>query len=215
MRCSCFVSESLRMRIRGSQSGSDHADAQTARTPPLHPRAAPREPGVPPSFDEMKDALDLRSKSGIHRLIMALEERGFIRRLPNRARALEVIRLPEGGRGRPAPVQRRASSQRGLAERRSEGARPRRGCAAAAADEDAAPVMRSRSWGGSRPARRSRRSRTKSHTITMSPDFARQRRALRPRSARRFDGRGRHPRRRHRRDPQAGHAPIPATSSSR
>ena len=51
--------------------------------------------GVPPSFDEMKDALDLRSKSGIHRLIMALEERGFIRRLPNRARALEVLRLPE------------------------------------------------------------------------------------------------------------------------
>lgn len=59
--------------------------------------------GVPPSFDEMKDALDLRSKSGIHRLITALEERGFIRRLPNRARALEVVKLPESmarsGRG--------------------------------------------------------------------------------------------------------------------
>ncbi len=54
-----------------------------------------KEAGVPPSFDEMKDALDLRSKSGIHRLITALEERGFIRRLPNRARAMEVIRLPE------------------------------------------------------------------------------------------------------------------------
>jgi repressor LexA len=54
-----------------------------------------KESGVPPSFDEMKDALDLRSKSGIHRLIKALEERGFIRRLPNRARALEVVRLPE------------------------------------------------------------------------------------------------------------------------
>ena len=54
-----------------------------------------KESGVPPSFDEMKDALDLRSKSGIHRLITALEERGFIRRLPNRARALEVIKLPE------------------------------------------------------------------------------------------------------------------------
>jgi len=51
--------------------------------------------GVPPSFDEMKDALDLRSKSGIHRLITALEERGFIRRLPHRARALEIIKLPE------------------------------------------------------------------------------------------------------------------------
>ncbi len=59
------------------------------------------ETGVPPSFDEMKDALDLRSKSGIHRLITALEERGFIRRLPNRARAIEVIKLPELGRPRP------------------------------------------------------------------------------------------------------------------
>jgi repressor LexA len=54
-----------------------------------------KESGIPPSFDEMKDALDLRSKSGIHRLIKALEERGFIRRLPNRARAIEVVRLPE------------------------------------------------------------------------------------------------------------------------
>jgi len=54
-----------------------------------------KESGVPPSFDEMKDALDLRSKSGIHRLITALEERGFIRRLPNRARAVEVVRLPD------------------------------------------------------------------------------------------------------------------------
>ena len=54
-----------------------------------------KESGIPPSFDEMKEALDLASKSGIHRLITALEERGSIRRLPNRARALEVIRLPE------------------------------------------------------------------------------------------------------------------------
>jgi repressor LexA len=59
------------------------------------------ENGVPPSFDEMKEALDLKSKSGIHRLILALEERGFIRRLPNRARALEVIRLPEMQAPRP------------------------------------------------------------------------------------------------------------------
>ncbi len=51
--------------------------------------------GVPPSFDEMKDALDLRSKSGIHRLITALEERGFIRRLAHKARALEIVKLPE------------------------------------------------------------------------------------------------------------------------
>ena len=51
--------------------------------------------GVSPSFEEMKEALDLKSKSGVHRLISALEERSFIRRLPNRARALEVVRMPE------------------------------------------------------------------------------------------------------------------------
>jgi len=54
-----------------------------------------QESGVPPSFDEMKDALSLKSKSGIHRLITALEERGFIRRLPHRARALEVLKMPD------------------------------------------------------------------------------------------------------------------------
>jgi repressor LexA len=59
----------------------------------IHQRV--RESGVPPSFDEMKDALDLRSKSGIHRLITALEERGYIKRLEKRARALEIVRLPE------------------------------------------------------------------------------------------------------------------------
>jgi repressor LexA len=56
--------------------------------------------GVSPSFEEMKDALDLKSKSGVHRLIGALEERGFIRRLANRARALEVVKMPEGGGAR-------------------------------------------------------------------------------------------------------------------
>ena len=91
-----------------------------------------REAGVPPSFDEMKDALDLKSKSGIHRLIMALEERGFIRRLPNRARALEVIKLPdasiaasarprfnpsvvEGGLGKPQPFRGEDESGRNIA----------------------------------------------------------------------------------------------------
>jgi repressor LexA len=54
-----------------------------------------KQDGVSPSFDEMREALDLKSKSGVHRLISALEERGFIRRLPNRARALEVLKLPE------------------------------------------------------------------------------------------------------------------------
>jgi repressor LexA len=54
-----------------------------------------KQGGISPSFDEMREALDLKSKSGVHRLISALEERGFIRRLPNRARALEVVKLPE------------------------------------------------------------------------------------------------------------------------
>jgi len=60
----------------------------------IHDRV--QDTGVPPSFDEMKEALSLRSKSGIHRLISALEERGFIRRLPHRARALEILRMPGG-----------------------------------------------------------------------------------------------------------------------
>ena len=59
----------------------------------IHKRV--QKDGVPPSFDEMKEALDLRSKSGIHRLITALEERGFIRRLAHRARAIEVVKLPD------------------------------------------------------------------------------------------------------------------------
>ncbi|MBM1219241.1 transcriptional repressor LexA [Ponticoccus sp. SC2-23] len=82
--------------------------------------------GVPPSFDEMKEALDLRSKSGIHRLITALEERGFIRRLAHRARALEIVKLPDsmmdrpggfeprvipGTRPDPAPARPRAAQQ--------------------------------------------------------------------------------------------------------
>lgn len=62
------------------------------------------ETGVSPSFEEMKDALDLKSKSGVHRLISALEERNFIRRLPNRARALEVLRMPERPDKTDAPV---------------------------------------------------------------------------------------------------------------
>ncbi len=60
------------------------------------------ESGVSPSFEEMKDALDLKSKSGVHRLISALEERGFIRRLPNRARALEVLRAPDDLASKPS-----------------------------------------------------------------------------------------------------------------
>ncbi len=63
-----------------------------------------QETGVSPSFDEMKDALELKSKSGIHRLITALEERGFIRRLAHRARALEILKLPEGLQGTSSPA---------------------------------------------------------------------------------------------------------------
>ncbi|CUW39864.1 putative transcriptional repressor of the SOS regulon [Magnetospirillum sp. XM-1] len=67
-----------------------------------------RATGISPSFDEMKDALDLKSKSGIHRLITGLEERGFIRRLAHRARALEVVRLPENRADTALPPQAKA-----------------------------------------------------------------------------------------------------------
>src|SRR3954468_7815462 len=99
-----------------------------------------KEAGVPPSFDEMKDALDLRSKSGIHRLITALEERGFIRRLPNRARAIEVIKLPElAGAGN-------GSSRRGFTPSVIEGTLGKVRAASSPAPDDgerpvAVPVM--------------------------------------------------------------------------
>ena len=76
----------------------------------IHQRV--RETGVPPSFDEMKDALDLRSKSGIHRLITALEERGYIRRLEKRARALEILKLPENAAEGVRPAATRTQAQR-------------------------------------------------------------------------------------------------------
>ena len=83
------------------------------------------ESGISPSFEEMKDALDLKSKSGVHRLISALEERGFIRRLPNLARALEVIRQPEGAVAKTTrPVAANANSGTTLAPLRG-GALPR------------------------------------------------------------------------------------------
>lgn len=68
------------------------------------------ETGVSPSFEEMKDALDLKSKSGVHRLISALEERNFIRRLPNRARALEIVRLPDAVKAKPAGTTKAAGA---------------------------------------------------------------------------------------------------------
>jgi repressor LexA len=76
----------------------------------IHERV--RETGVPPSFDEMKDALDLKSKSGIHRLITALEERGFLRRIEKRARALEIVKLPENVSDTLRPATTRSQAQR-------------------------------------------------------------------------------------------------------
>ena len=76
----------------------------------IHERV--RESGIPPSFDEMKDALDLKSKSGIHRLITALEERGFLRRLEKRARALEIIKLPDNMAETLRPATTRSQVQR-------------------------------------------------------------------------------------------------------
>jgi len=76
----------------------------------IHERV--RETGIPPSFDEMKDALDLKSKSGIHRLITALEERGYLRRMEKRARALEIIKLPENVSEQMRPATTRSQAQR-------------------------------------------------------------------------------------------------------
>jgi repressor LexA len=76
----------------------------------IHERV--RESGVPPSFDEMKEALDLKSKSGIHRLITALEERGFLRRMEKRARALEVLKLPDNMADTIRPATTRSQAQR-------------------------------------------------------------------------------------------------------
>src|SRR6266699_3802062 len=121
-----------------------------------------KESGIPPSFDEMKDALDLRSKSGIHRLITALEERGFIRRLPNRARAIEVVRLPEavshglGGRTRgftPSVIEGHLGRVRAASE--DEGGRP-----------VAVPVMGRIAAGTPIEA-----IQTRSHTISIPPDL--------------------------------------------
>jgi len=122
-----------------------------------------KEAGVPPSFDEMKDALDLRSKSGIHRLITALEERGFIRRLPNRARAIEVIKLPELAGAS-------SSSRRGFTPSVIEGTLGRRGGAPAAEDSGerpvAVPVMGRIAAGTPIEALQ-----TRSHTISVPPDM--------------------------------------------
>jgi repressor LexA len=120
-----------------------------------------KEAGVPPSFDEMKDALDLRSKSGIHRLITALEERGFIRRLPNRARAIEVIKLPELSPGA-------GNSRRGFTPSVIEG-NLGKGRGASVEDGErpvAVPVMGRIAAGTPIEALQ-----TRSHTISVPPDM--------------------------------------------
>src|SRR6202045_842606 len=121
-----------------------------------------KESGVPPSFDEMKDALDLRSKSGIHRLITALEERGFIRRLPNRARAIEGIKLPElsgavnGRRGfTPSVIEGNLGKVRSGSASAEDGERP-----------VAVPVMGRIAAGTPIEALQ-----TRSHTISVPPDM--------------------------------------------
>lgn len=125
-----------------------------------------KEAGIPPSFDEMKDALNLKSKSGIHRLITALEERGFIRRLPNRARALEVIKLPESFHTSPAG--RKAFSPSVIEG--SLGKAPQRPIAALANDDDPGyatiPVMGRIAAGTPISA-----IQHQSHTITVSPEM--------------------------------------------
>ncbi|WP_019905113.1 transcriptional repressor LexA [Methylobacterium sp. 77] len=134
-----------------------------------------QESGVPPSFDEMKDALDLKSKSGIHRLITALEERGFLRRLPNRARAIEVIRLPESMTSAPAqrPVQTgevRRFTPSVVEGGRSKAAPPMRQPMAQAQDESGRaitiPVMGRIAAGTPISA-----IQNQSHSVTLSPDF--------------------------------------------
>jgi len=125
-----------------------------------------KEAGVPPSFDEMKDALDLRSKSGIHRLITALEERGFIRRLANRARAIEVIKLPDTNAAS-------AGARRGFTPSVIEGnlGKVRHGTSAPSAEDDtnypvAVPVMGRIAAGTPIEALQ-----TRSHTISVPPDM--------------------------------------------
>lgn len=122
-----------------------------------------KDSGVPPSFEEMKEALDLRSKSGIHRLIMALEERGFLRRLPNRARALEVIKMPESS----VPV---GAAPRGFRPNVIEGSLGKSPGPMRTSEEDHrvvhVPVMGRIAAGTPIEA-----IQTKSHTIAVSPDM--------------------------------------------
>jgi len=127
----------------------------------IHERLA--QDGVPPSFDEMKEALDLKSKSGIHRLIIALEERGFIRRLPNRARALEVLKLPEQSTPNAAP---RGGFRPSVIEGNLGRLRPK------AAENDPGPAIVSVPMMGRIAAGTPIEAiQSRSHTIAMPPDM--------------------------------------------
>ncbi len=125
-----------------------------------------KETGVPPSFDEMKEALDLRSKSGIHRLITALEERGFIRRLPNRARALEVVRLPDSAAPGLAAAR---SGTRGFSPSVIEGSLGR--VRPMADDEEIAPTVAVPVMGRIAAGSPISAIQTRSHTLNLPPDM--------------------------------------------
>jgi len=134
----------------------------------IHERV--QDTGVPPSFDEMKEALSLRSKSGIHRLISALEERGFIRRLPHRARALEILRLPgetsfERAPAEGAAVQRANARGLGVIDGGQARGRMRSSDAAGSASVEV-PVMGRIAAGVPVSA-----IQTPSHTINIAPEM--------------------------------------------
>ena len=121
-----------------------------------------KETGIAPSFDQMKDALDLRSKSGIHRLIIALEERGFIRRLPNRARALEVLKMPEASI--PAQPQRNQKFTPSVIEGTLGRHRP-------TAEDEAASAVNVPVMGRIAAGTPISALQTRSHTIALPPEF--------------------------------------------
>src|SRR5439155_24890914 len=122
-----------------------------------------KESGISPSFDEMREALELKSKSGVHRLITALDERGFIRRLPNRARAIEVIKLPE--------LSAAGNSRRGFTPSVIEGTLGKIRSSSVGYEDDgsrpvAVPVMGRIAAGTPIEALQ-----TRSHTISVPPDM--------------------------------------------
>ena len=174
--------------------------------------------GVSPSFDEMKEALHLKSKSGIHRLITGLEERGFLRRLPHRARALQVLKLPDAA-AMPAPNVTPLLSRAGLAESR-EGFVPQiiRGekvpLAGAIQVANEAQALSLPLYGRIAAGTPIEALRDNSTTVDVPVTLLELGRALLPRGAGRFDGRGRHPQRRHRHHQERRHRRIRARSSS-